>query len=96
MFASEREISRSNGRTGDNLPKRESTVQNGRVGTYEYSFLLLSAKLQFSICTEKQFLGPNLTQNDPFATNMIIFGKSNNIFDLPIVHLHCIKHEESC
>ena len=34
MFPSEREISRSNGKTGDNLSKPESPVQNGRVGTY--------------------------------------------------------------
>ena len=34
MFPSKREISRSNGRTGDNLSKRESPVQNGRVGMY--------------------------------------------------------------
>ena len=34
MFPSKREISRSNRRTGDNLSKRESPVQNGRVGTY--------------------------------------------------------------
>ena len=34
MFPSKREISRSNGRTGDNLSKQESPVQNGRVGMY--------------------------------------------------------------
>ena len=34
MFPSKREISRSNGRTGDSLSKRESPVQNGRVGMY--------------------------------------------------------------
>ena len=34
MFSSKREISKSNGRTGDNLSKRESPVQKGRVGMY--------------------------------------------------------------
>ena len=34
MFPSKREISRSNGRTEDNLSKRESPVQNGRIGKY--------------------------------------------------------------
>ena len=34
MFPSKREISRSDGRTGDNLSERESPIQNGRVGTY--------------------------------------------------------------
>ena len=33
-FPSKQEILRSNGRTGDNLSKRESPVQNKRVGTY--------------------------------------------------------------
>ena len=36
MFPSKREISRSNGRMEDNLSKRESPVQNGKVGTYGY------------------------------------------------------------
>ena len=36
MFPSKRDISRSNGRTGDNLSKRESPVQNRKVGTYGY------------------------------------------------------------
>ena len=34
MFPSKREIWRLNGRTGDSVSKRESPVQNGRVGTY--------------------------------------------------------------
>ena len=34
MFLSKREISRSNRRTGDNLSKPESPVQNRRVGMY--------------------------------------------------------------
>ena len=38
MFPSKREISRSNGRTADNLSTRESPVQNGTVVTYEYLF----------------------------------------------------------
>ena len=45
----------------------------------EYSFLLLITKLQLPLCIEKQFLGPNLAQNDPFATNMIIFGKMTHL-----------------
>ena len=35
MFLSKLEISSSNGRTGDNLSKRESPLQNGRVGAYD-------------------------------------------------------------
>ena len=34
IFPSKREISRWNGRTGDNFSKRESPVQNGRFGKY--------------------------------------------------------------
>ena len=34
MFPSKLEISRSNGRTRNGLSKRESPVQNGRVGMY--------------------------------------------------------------
>ena len=34
MFPSKREISRSNRRTRDNLSKRESSIQNWRVGKY--------------------------------------------------------------
>ena len=46
MFPSKRQISGSNGRTGDNLSKRESPVQNGRVGTYAFLFgLKISAVL---------------------------------------------------
>ena len=37
MSPSKREISRSNGRMGDNLSKPENTVQNGTVGTYAAS-----------------------------------------------------------
>ena len=37
MFLSKREILRSNGRTGDNLPKRECPAKNRRVGTYGVS-----------------------------------------------------------
>ena len=40
LFPSEREILRSNGRTRDNLSKRESPVQNGSVGTYVRSKFL--------------------------------------------------------
>ena len=34
MFPSKQEISRSNGRAGDNPSKQESPIQNERVGTY--------------------------------------------------------------
>ena len=40
MFSSKREISRSDGRTGDNVSKRESAVQNGRVGTYDFKEII--------------------------------------------------------
>ena len=43
----------------------------------EYSFLLLTTKLQLPLCIEKIFLGPNVAQNNPFATNMIIFWKND-------------------
>ena len=39
IFTSKREISRSNGRTGDKLSKQESPIQNGRVGTFGWLFL---------------------------------------------------------
>ena len=48
MFPSKREISRSNRRTGDNLSKRESPVQNGRVGCM--LFVLIS---NCSVCFSK-------------------------------------------
>ena len=35
-FPSNREISISNRRTGDNLSKRESPVQSGKIGTYAF------------------------------------------------------------
>ena len=55
MFPSKREISRSNGKTGDNLSKRESPVQNGRFGMYENHrsatlFLNASKKIFQLIC----------------------------------------------
>ena len=40
MFPSKWEILRSNGRTGDNFSKRESPVQNRRVGMYASGLLL--------------------------------------------------------
>ena len=39
MFPSKQDISRSNGRMGDNLSRRETPVQNGRVGTYGHNSL---------------------------------------------------------
>ena len=46
MFSSKREISRSSGRTGDSLSKRESPVQNGRVGTYVTDFTNFRCNLE--------------------------------------------------
>ena len=59
MFSSKREISRSNPRTGDNLSKRDSPVQKGRVGTCVFPFFnlpklsSLSTK-SFSVTIEKR------------------------------------------
>ena len=48
MLPPKREISRSNGRRGDNLSKRESPVLNGRVGRYAYivAFAFLSSTVE--------------------------------------------------
>ena len=46
MFRSKREISRLNGRTGDNFSKWESPVQNLRVGTYVVVFAFLSSTVE--------------------------------------------------
>ena len=57
MFPSKQDISRSNGRMGDNLSKRETPVQNGRVGTYGHNSLAgtdhWNSKLSKNIQCEK-------------------------------------------
>ena len=44
-FPSKQEILRSNERTGDNLSKQESPVQNGRVGICEIRISFISCKI---------------------------------------------------
>ena len=59
MFPSKREISRSNGRTGDNLSKQESPFQNGRVRTYallrKVFVLSPSGKQSSNNCKHKRY-----------------------------------------